>query len=139
MDITVYLPDEIGTWAKDNDLKLSAMLRAAVTEERDRRAAVARTLGDSAVHELRVEGRDGPSYAVRVHGALIAEQHGGPAGDVYVYLTEDERLFVHGGGRLDEVGDRGDLRDLLYDDDAYIAAMDALGAEAVIDIGQAGR
>ena len=43
MDITIYLPDEIGKWAKEQDLGLSRMLRDAVEDEkrrRDARAAV---------------------------------------------------------------------------------------------------
>lgn len=43
MDITVYLPDDIGTWAKENlSGQLSAMLRAAVEAERDRAEARAK-------------------------------------------------------------------------------------------------
>jgi post-segregation antitoxin (ccd killing protein) len=39
MDITVYLPDEIGQWAKDAGLNLSQMLRAEVEAARQRRTA----------------------------------------------------------------------------------------------------
>jgi hypothetical protein len=34
VDITIYLPDELGQWAKDNGLKLSQMLRAEVERVR---------------------------------------------------------------------------------------------------------
>jgi hypothetical protein len=139
MDITVYLPDDIGQWAKNNELNLSAMLRAAVIEERDQRKAMAETLGDSAVHELTVEDGEGGYYTVRLHGAQIAEAHGGPGGDRYVYLTEDERLIVYSESRsrLYEDIDVSDLREWIDDDGDYIAAMRALGQNAVIDIGRA--
>jgi hypothetical protein len=39
MDVTCYLPDEVGKWAKENDLGLSRLLRAAVEEEKQRREA----------------------------------------------------------------------------------------------------
>jgi hypothetical protein len=35
MDITVYLPDDLGTWAKRQSLPLSRMLRAAVIRRRN--------------------------------------------------------------------------------------------------------
>lgn len=39
MDITVYLPDETGTWAKEQGLNLSGLLRAAVEAEKERAVA----------------------------------------------------------------------------------------------------
>jgi post-segregation antitoxin (ccd killing protein) len=39
VDITVYLPDDIGTWAKEEGLNLSATLRAEIEAERERRKA----------------------------------------------------------------------------------------------------
>jgi hypothetical protein len=33
MDITVYLPDDIGAWAKEQKVNLSAMLRGVLEEE----------------------------------------------------------------------------------------------------------
>jgi hypothetical protein len=39
MDITVYLPDELGQWAKDSELNLSQLLRAGVEAARQRRTA----------------------------------------------------------------------------------------------------
>jgi hypothetical protein len=39
MDITVYLPDDTGKWAKENDLPLSRLLRGAVEAEREQRKA----------------------------------------------------------------------------------------------------
>jgi hypothetical protein len=47
MDITVYLPDETGRWAKENDLPLSRLLRGAVEVEREERKPVSATPGDA--------------------------------------------------------------------------------------------
>jgi hypothetical protein len=58
MNITIYLPDDIGTWAKSNNINLSAMLRAAVIEERAERDAVATTLCGSPVVGLTPESAD---------------------------------------------------------------------------------
>jgi hypothetical protein len=136
MDITVYLPDEIGSWAKTNDLNLSRILRDAVEHERDRRAAVEQTLGDVAVHELEVENADGYAYTARVHGTQIA---GETDDGICVFLTAREQLIVYETAkyRLVEGVDACDLRDWLRDDHDYLPAMSALGEKAIIDIGQA--
>jgi hypothetical protein len=39
MDINVYLPDELGKWAKDHDLPCSRIFRYAVDGERQRGCA----------------------------------------------------------------------------------------------------
>jgi hypothetical protein len=39
MDITVYLPDDLGHWAKDEGLNLSQLLRAQVEAEKQHRTA----------------------------------------------------------------------------------------------------
>jgi hypothetical protein len=39
MDITVYLPDQLGQWAKDEALNLSQLLRAQVEAEKQHRTA----------------------------------------------------------------------------------------------------
>jgi hypothetical protein len=44
VDITVYLPDDTATWAKEQGLNLSATLRAGVEAERDREPGQARPL-----------------------------------------------------------------------------------------------
>jgi hypothetical protein len=123
MDITVYLPDEIGRWAKDNDVKLSAMLRQAVERERERRKHNA---AGSKIHELTVEGENGP-YRARIHGTEIGED---------LFLTDDEEIIgVDYKGRLLRNVDVGVLRDWFDDDEEYVAVMAALGEEAVVDIG----
>jgi post-segregation antitoxin (ccd killing protein) len=52
----VYLPDELGAWAKQAGLPLSRMLREAIEKERKRQDAVAATLGKADVYEAEVAG-----------------------------------------------------------------------------------
>ena len=134
MDITVYLPDEIGRWAKDNDINLSGVLRAELTAERERSEARAALLQGAEEWRLAVEGDNG-HYTARLHGtALIEEQKDG----VQVFLGEDDNIYVYDGGREHLHGvDVGELRDWITDDGAYVEAMRALGEDAVIDVGQA--
>jgi hypothetical protein len=131
MDIAVYLPDEIGQWAKESGIDLSQTLRAELEAERSRRDAVAGTLTDSGVHKIRV-AETGLDYVL--HGALIAQDYH----EVEANLGEDERIYVYDAGRrrLHEVDSPEDLGDWLADS-LYVDAMRALGQRPVLHIGQA--
>jgi uncharacterized protein YmfQ (DUF2313 family) len=126
VDITIYLPDELGQWAKAEGLNLSRMLRDAITNEQHRRDAVNKTLDNVKVHELPLEdGRVG-----RLTGKLIADD-----GRWTVYLTEDERVLVYDqrAERVDEVQNpQEELRGL--DGEAYAAVADAFGFRAIVDL-----
>jgi hypothetical protein len=132
MDITVYLPDEIGQWAKESGMNLSQTLRAELEAERARRDAVAGTLTASAEHRIRV-AETGLDYVL--HGALIAQDYDH---EVEAYLGDDERIYVYDAGaqRLHEVDSPQDLGDWLADS-LYVDAMRALGQRPVLHIGQA--
>lgn len=135
MNITVYLPDEIGAWAKARDLPLSRMLREAVEAERKQRDAASAVLGGSGVHELPITDDDGRQFTIRLHGAVIA---GG--GELRAFLGRDEQIFVYdsrGGGTLHYLDSPAELGDVL-DIDGYIDAMHALGHRPVIDVGLPG-
>ena len=131
MDITIYLPDELGRRAKAAELPLSRMLRDAVIEELERQDTVTRTLQDPQTFELDLEDRDGNSYRGRITGAKIAEDN-----DYSAYLTTDERVIVH-----EEHKGRYTVLDCPEDElanwlrgDAYIEAMNALGLTPVVDL-----
>jgi len=134
MDITVYLPDEIGQWAKDAGLNLSQTLRSEVEAERSRRQAVTQTLAGAEVHTLTIEHPPtGTSYRARLYAARLHGQTGSVQAflgrnnhEIYVYDERDNSL-------TDDVAAE-DLRNYLSDAE-YIEAMNALGKEAVIDIG----
>lgn len=138
MDIMVYLPEEVGTWAKEAGINFSATLRQALIERRAQTGAVEATLADSGVHEVTVDA-DGRAYTARISGTIIASND--RTGDL-VFLTEDEQVILYEerkerlhylqDGEIDEV-----LRGFL-DDGEYIDAMNALGLDPVIEIGGKG-
>lgn len=139
MDITVYLPDEIGKWAKEHDLGLSRMLRDAVAAEKRRLEAGAALKAKAETYLMSVaEPNDHGGtdyYLARVHGRRIGAgtlNHG----DVYVYAGENGKLYVHNSAddSLVRDVDPGELRKYT-DETAYVEAMRALGEEVVIDIG----
>jgi post-segregation antitoxin (ccd killing protein) len=136
VDITIYLPDELGSWAKDNDINLSRMLRDEVEAERERRRAAAELLDAATVYELPVE-RDGRTYAVRLHGRQLGKSSRWRG---EIYFGEDKQLYLYDGERkrLDAIKDPpfAELRRVLDNDDDYIDAMTALGEKAVIDVGR---
>lgn len=132
MDVTIYLPDEIGTWAKENKLKLSRLLRDAVTAERERRRIMAETLSDVETHEVFLEDKDGRTYTGRITGRLIADD----PGDIEVYLTVDERVLVYDGGRSEYWVLNNPVEQLRgwLTDAAYFEAITALGETPVVDL-----
>jgi hypothetical protein len=61
-------------------------------------------------------------------------------GEVRVFLTEDERVMVYQATerKLDEIDDPREQLSKYMKPEAYLAVMDALGLEAVLDIGKRG-
>jgi hypothetical protein len=140
MDITVYLPDELGNWARDHDLPLSRMLREAVEIEKRRRDASAALAAETTTHELAVSEPGSPGgagdYTARLHGVLIATQHLGGGSSIDVYAGEDDKMYVHytADGRLRRDVEPEQLRQYV-DEPTYIQAMRALGEDVIIDTG----
>jgi hypothetical protein len=139
MDITIYLPDEIGKWAKENDLGLSRMLREAVEDEKRRREAAAALAAEAGTYELAArEPGEGPDITVRFHGTLIARQDVSDGmASTDVYRGKDGKIYVH--DFLSEF-----YRDLEPEElrkhvgeSAYVQAMHAIGQVPVIDVGLA--
>jgi hypothetical protein len=140
VDITVYLPDEIGERLKkemkDNDLKPSRLFRDAIVEEFRRRDAMTEALGDSEVYEVLLQDENGLEYTGRITGKMIAgDQH------VALYLTADRRVLAFypdqmGYDRVDEPG-QDLVQNLLrvgLDQDEFADACRALGVKPVIDL-----
>lgn len=133
MDITVYLPDEIGQRAKAAELNLSGLLRAAVSDELERRAQVTKTLTEPQTYEIYLEDRDGRGYKGRITGAMLVRTND----DIEVYLTDDERVIVYDENKTEhwELDNPvAELRDWLVSDADYAEAMKALGESPVIDL-----
>ena len=136
VDITVYLPDEIGTDAKAAGLNLSALLRQAVTEEMARLAALA-AVAEPEEHLLDLEDDAGTRYK----GRIMATRLGGDVEDIY--LTDDGRVLAHSKDRgsygtadaddedaVDELIGLALQQDLLE----YSRVMKQLGLRAIIDL-----
>jgi len=136
VDITIYLPDDLGTWAKERELNLSRMLRGAVEAERHRRQAIGAALAEADTIDLDAEDDDGTGYTARIHGTLIAAQGGSTYPGVYVYLGKDEQVYVYDetSGKLHRNIEPDDLRELA-DEATYVQAMHAIGQVPVIDVG----
>jgi hypothetical protein len=139
VDITVYLPDEIGAEAKERGFNLSGLLRGAVQEEindQDERKRLLDEFVGKEIHTLEVDDDTG-TYTVRLHAKLLGQR---ADEKVSVYLAEDERIYVYEDerSRLHRDVIREDLADWFDGDtDGYVAVMNALGEDAVIDIGHA--
>jgi hypothetical protein len=134
VDITVYLPDELGQRAKREAVNLSRMLRDALADEFQRRDAMA--TAEHTLHLIDLEDEDGHIYKGRITGSVIAT-----ADDTVVFSTDDERVIVYESDNLrfweaashdDPEGPEDSLRFL--PEDEYRAAMSALGITPVVDI-----
>ncbi len=129
VDITVYLPDEIGQRAKEAELPLSRLLRASVEEELYRRATVAEAMKGATELEVDLEDEEGRPYTGRFAGVVLAEDR-----NATVYLADDERIMVYDDRKcaVHEIDNpEEELRDWL-DDDAYVEAIHTLGLRPVV-------
>ena len=136
MDITVYLPDEIGARAKKAELKLSRMLRDAVELELRHRAAMEELAGDGEEILLYLETPDGQTFEGRFTGSLLCENGKGDQ----VFVADDERLIAYSEREskyyvleTDEESLRKSLSNWC-DFDGYISAMNQLGYTATVDL-----
>ena len=91
------------------------------------------TLTDAETIELNLEDRDGNQYRGRITGKLIASNE---RNDLEVYLTDDERIILYDGGKLDywEVEDVENELSEALEADAYADVCRAVGITPVIDI-----
>ncbi len=136
MDITVYLPDDIGGWAKDNGVNLSATLRAALLEERDRRLERSEIAAGGKTYDLRIEGEHG-SYTARLHAKELASD----GRNQWLYLAADGTVYVYDNDaqRLYDMAEQ-DLETWagLTPPEFYAAIANALGNKPpIIDMGRA--
>lgn len=135
VNITVYLPDEIGERAKAAELPLSRLLRDAVTTELERRAAMSETLTESETHEVGLRDKAGRIYYGRITGAMLAHESDSHR-DRGVFLADDGRVILVEGdkGSYRVVDDPvEELRDELTTD-TYIHVIHSLGQLPIVDI-----
>jgi hypothetical protein len=125
MDITIYLPEELGKRAKDDaSVNLSRMLRDALTEHYHQEDAMEATLKDPTTIELDLEN----GTIGRFTGKEIGEN---------VFLTESGNVVGYDPDKLEYSvleDPQNQLQDLLPDPEEYAHAMNALGLRPVIDL-----
>lgn len=131
MDVTVYLPDEIGLWAKQRGVNTSRTLRDELEAMMTRETAMEAALDGAAEVRLDLIDSEGRAYVGRFTGDLVVEGNGQA-----VYLTEDQRILLHDwkNDSLHELEDaEEELRERLNNED-YIAACNVLGNKPIVDI-----
>ena len=132
MDITVYLPDDLGQRAKDSEVNLSRMLRDALTAQFEEEEAMEAISAGATVHELKLEDKDGHIYNGTITGKEIAGND-----RAQVFVTDRNNVVVYDPEKLvyyveDERTEN--LEDLIGDQDVYLEAMHALGRPVTIDL-----
>jgi|GEM_PF-5712370 len=128
MDVTVYLPDEIGKRAKDEGINLSRTLRTALEGELNRLEQMRKATDEPQVIEVRVVKND-DEFTGRITGSLIDR-----SGDSAVYLTDDERVVVYDEFRSSvEVLTVGEAREKLSPE-RFSEALRILGVTPVVDL-----
>lgn len=89
MNITVYLPDELGKRAKHANLPFSQLLRTAVEKELERIEVMEAELDNVTEIELDVESEEG-RYTATFDGVKL-----GGIAELSVYLTDDKRAVLY--------------------------------------------
>lgn len=140
VDFTLYLPEEIGQRAKDEQLKLSPMLRKAVKDELDRRDAVRKAPEEPEIYDLEMRTPEGKAYIARIRGKFI---YGEPT-DFGIYLKHNKQFILVTGGTWEDLAEedvhaqmRLYLEECRFEDgamDAYIDACATIGIKPVIEL-----
>jgi hypothetical protein len=134
VDVTIYLPDELGKRAKDEDVKLSRMLRDALIVHFAEEDAMKAAREDADKIELLLQTDEGSDYTGLITGKRIAGND-----RVEVFVTVRENVVVYDLDKLKYYVEDGELSltDLIGDErDVYFEAMDALGREVgAVDLG----
>ena len=138
MDITVYLPDDIGAQAKEAGMNLSRMLRDAVEAEFAHTRAMKELAEGAAEHLLDLETPDGEPDQGRLVGALLCENQKSEP----IFGTEDKRPIYYAApqARYEVLVDEDTIRDCIEEvlggtlQDEYIRAMSQLGLTATVDL-----
>ena len=136
MDITVYLPDDIGAQAKEAGMPFSQMLRKAVVSELDRTEALKGSAKGAEEWLLDLEDEDGEPYQGRIVGILLCESRNGEQ----IFVTDDERVIHYDPDQLEHsvLEDEDEIRETVEEVSAnraeYIAVMAQLGLVATVDL-----
>jgi hypothetical protein len=141
MDITIYLPDDIGQRAKAEDLKLSRMLRGAVEKELAKRDAMAAALSDDIqTYEVDVRLADEETGQIRPFVGRITGQRL-YSDTAEIYLTADKRVLAYFEQEIYRLDDppedlRRKLKEWVGEDSptTFVGLCEILGLDPVIDL-----
>lgn len=137
MDITVYLPDDLGRRAKEADLPFSQLLRAAVQRKLSQREASSKRDDGMSPQELHVENSQG-AFKARFVGEELAHSsgRGGRGREGAIWLHEDGRVFWHDNKSMELQEIENPVEDLreLADREAYREAMRKLDLTPVVEL-----
>lgn len=133
MDITVYLPDEIGERAKEEELNLSRLLRDAVTDELERRETMAKTLDETETFEVELRDKEDRPYTGQIKGKRVAWDD---KSGYEVFLTDDERVLFYDEGRQQyhQFDDPVEQLRSWLSPAMYSEALYALGEKPVVEL-----
>ena len=137
VDITVYLPDEIGAQAKKAGMNFSRTLRDALESELEHMSAMKEITKDAQEWLLDLVTSDGEPYLGRVMGRLLYENGRGDE----IFVTADKRIIFYNPDqeRYDVLEDDEDaigevLGRVCDTHDEYISTMAQLGFTATVDL-----
>ena len=132
MDITIYLPDDLGKWAKEHDLVLSRMLRGAVEGEKRYRDARAEATEEGfervVVYDSKRE-REVAFRGCRIGRSFEREQLEAwltPKDAIAVYNADAQELYVY--------DDYGEFATPDWPGDLIAGVADALGEKYVEEL-----
>lgn len=99
MNVTVYLPDEIGQKAKAVDLNFSRLLRNAIEDEMQKIATAEKHLREESTEiDLPLYDEDGNDYVGTFEGRKLGE-----VGIEAYYMKDDGDVVVYNADKMDYV------------------------------------
>lgn len=133
MNCTVYVPDELGKWAKGERINVSRTLREALIKKRELMEIKRASFTEPQRLKLELRDDDGLPYIGCFTGMQLVDD-----GHVDVYWHMDGRVMVHDRRNLtcrESTDPEKDLRDAGFRDPwSYVTVMRALGIVPEVDI-----
>lgn len=141
MNITVYLPDELGHRAKEAELPFSRLLRDAVTEELQRVAELKHleetNEAEFRTYSLKVSESDGDLWIARIQAKRIVATDG-----LDIFHTDKDDIVIYGcHSRAFQIYNAHDkehisafLKKIAPSDDEYVQVAKKLGLIRIVDL-----
>ena len=140
MNLTVYLPDELGRRAKEAELPFSRLLRDAVSEELQRAAELERlnegSEAEMKTYKLKV-GKGDKLWLARFKGIRIAatdnlDIYRTENSEIVLYNCHDRRFNIIPVGLDIEISEF--LKEIAPSEDEYVQIASKLGLIAIVDV-----